>query len=226
MRQSDLLRRIGFIRYVYKLGEQQAGGPAPYSAVAILTFYDTIEWFLITACDHFDVKVKKSAGIYDYFDGIDGYKKILGKSIIDKVSSSRNELKHRLTIPSDFSVKEAQFATKTFLDENYLKLFNRYFDDVSMSDLITNECVSAHLREARSLMDNNEFEPAMDHICEAFNSLVHEFRLNLMPSWAVACGVDELSLSISPRTSVKTVMRKSSLLNPRIRPVDFVTIFS
>jgi hypothetical protein len=194
MRQSDLLRRIGLIRYVYKIGEQQAAGPAPYSAVAILTFYDAIEWFLITACDHFDVKVKKGAGVYDYFDGIERDRKILGKSIIDKVSSLRNELKHRLTIPSDFSVKEVWFATKTFLEENCLKLFGRHFDEVSMADLITSERVSAHLREACSLMGNNEFGPAMDHICEAFNSLVHEFRLNLMPGWAVACGADELSL--------------------------------
>jgi hypothetical protein len=194
MHQRDLLRRIGLIRYVYKIGEQQAAGPAPYSAVAILTFYDAIEWFLITACDHFDVKVKKGAGIYDYFDGIERHKEILGKSIIDKVSSSRNELKHRLTIPSDVSVKEVWFATKTFFEENCLKLFDQRFDSASMSDLITSERVAAHLREACSLMDSNEFEPAMDHIRKAFNSLIQEFSLNLMPSWAVACGADELSL--------------------------------
>ena len=40
----------------------------------------------------------------------------------------------------------------------------------------------------------------MGQICEAFNSLTQEFRLNLMPSWVVACGVDELSLFYFTRT--------------------------
>ena len=44
-----------------------------------------------------------------------------------------------------------------------------------MSDLIANELVAASLREARSLMDNNDFQTAMAQISEAFHNLLQEF---------------------------------------------------
>jgi hypothetical protein len=212
--REHIMRRISLIRYVYKIGGQQAAGPAPYSAVAVLTFYDVIEWFLITACEHFDVQVKKGSGIYDYFDGIKHHREIFGKSLIDKVSSSRNELKHRLTIPSEFSVKEAQFAAQNFLEENCSKLFSIHFVDASMSDLIANELVAASLREARSLMDNNDFQGAMSQISEAFHNLSREFRLNLMPSWVVACGADELSLFYFTRNFAQIDKKREFAIEP------------
>jgi transposase len=214
MRQRDLLRRIGLIRYVYKIAERQAAGPAPYSAVAVLTFYDVIEWFLITACEHLDVKVKKGSGIYDYFDRIERNKKIFGKTLVNKVSSSRNELKHRLTIPSEFSVKETQFAAQNFLEENCSRLFDIRFVDASMSDLIANELVAASLREARSLMDNSDFQAAMGRISEAFQHLSQEFRLNLMPSWVVACGADELSLFYFTRNFAQIDKKREFAIEP------------
>ena len=226
MHQRDLLRRISLIRYVYKIGEQQAAGPAPYSAVAVLTFYDVIEWFLITGCEHFDVKVKKGSGIYDYFDGIERHREIFCKSLIDKVSSSRNEIKHRFTIPSAFSVKEAQFAAQNFLEENCSKLFSVHFVDASMSDLIANELVAASLREARSLMDNNDFQAAMAQISEAFHHLLQEFYSTSCQVGLWHAGLMNLACSISRGTLHKSTRRENSPLSPLIRPVDFATIFS
>jgi hypothetical protein len=194
MRHQDLLRRLSFVRYLYRIGEQQAAGSIPYSAVAILTFYDVIEWFLITACEYFGLNVKKSSGVYDYFEKLEEAKGILGKGLVNKISSARSELKHRLTIPSSLSIDEVKFSTKMFLDENSQQLFNVLLEQVSMIDLVASKAVKIKLNQAQSLVESANFETAMDSIFEAYTTLIQQYQLNVIPNWELSCGADQISL--------------------------------
>ena len=84
-----------------------------------------------------------------------------------------------------------------------------------MSDLITNERVAADLREACSLMDNNEFEVGHGpDLAKHSTALLQEFKLNLRPSWVVACGADELSLFYFTRTFRQIDKKREFAIEP------------
>jgi hypothetical protein len=67
MTRHELTRLLSFIRYLYIVGEKQSTSPFPYCAISILSFHDCLEWFLITACEHLNVNIQKSAGLLGYF---------------------------------------------------------------------------------------------------------------------------------------------------------------
>jgi hypothetical protein len=196
MTRQDLVRRLSLIRHLYGIGERQSNEPLPYSAIAILSFHDCLEWFLITACEFFSIDTRKSAGLLEYYSNIQekGQLSPTGKMTLNRIASARNELKHRLTLPSTIAVRDAQVSTKVFLEDNSDILFSVNFCRVSMIDLIITQNVQENLNEASCLIEDRKYHDAMRALHCALNELGRTFQFNLRPHWAMLCGVDEFVL--------------------------------
>jgi len=61
--KSTIIKRLAFIKYLYKLAVDQSRRPEPLCSASILTFHDAVELFLQLASEHLDVG-KTTAFIY------------------------------------------------------------------------------------------------------------------------------------------------------------------
>ena len=137
MDRIDLSKRLAFVRYMYQIGEQQAETPLPYGALAVLSLHDSIEWFLLSACEYHTVNASERATAHQYFDQLQAKgMNLTGRIALNKINSARNGLKHSLTIPSSISIRDLQVLTKNFLEENTSSLFAIDFGDISMLNMI------------------------------------------------------------------------------------------
>jgi hypothetical protein len=198
MDRIDLSKRLAFVRYMYQIGEQQAETPLPYGALAVLSFHDSIEWFLLTACEYHTVNASEKATVHQYFDLLRSLD-ITGKMALNKINSARNGLKHRLTIPSSISIRDLQVLTKNFLEENTSILFDAGFADISMLDMIVSDSVRSNLQEAKCCINQARYDKARICVASAFRTLYQRFELNLLASWWISVGVDQFDLRLFHR---------------------------
>ena len=188
-----LIKRLALIRYLYKTAERQAQLPLPTGALAVLSFHDCIEWFIITAGEHLDINVAHGT-LIEQFDRIATTTRLSNKAVLVKVISTRKELKHRLTIPALSSVLEICNGTKIFLIENSSVLFEVNFEDLSLKDLVQDTLIKRHVENALALREKKDYIESMHEIAYANARVIEKFRLNMRPGWPHACGVDSLEL--------------------------------
>lgn len=53
---EPVMRRLAFVRYLYKVAVVQSQQPEPLNAVSVLTFHDSIELFLQLASQQYNLK--------------------------------------------------------------------------------------------------------------------------------------------------------------------------
>lgn len=53
---EDEVRRLGFIRHLFKTGVEQSHEPRPLCAKSILTFHDAVELYLNLVAEHFELR--------------------------------------------------------------------------------------------------------------------------------------------------------------------------
>ena len=184
MDRIDLSKRLAFVRYMYQIGEQQAETPLPYGALAVLSFHDSIEWFLLSACEYHTVNASERATAHQYFDQLQAKgMNLTGRIALNKINSARNGLKHSLTIPSSISIRDLKVLTKNFLEENTSSLFDVDFGDISMLNMIMSDGVRSSLEEAKRYITQARYDQARITVASAFRTLYQEFELNLLASW-------------------------------------------
>ncbi len=47
---QDILRRLSYIKHLYNVGIEQSKQPNSMSYISVLTFHDSIDWFMNLAC--------------------------------------------------------------------------------------------------------------------------------------------------------------------------------
>lgn len=175
---ENILRRLIFIKYLYKLGLEQSLKSEPMCCISILTFHDSIELFLHLTSEYLNVG-KNQINFMEYWDLIS--KKLKGKELYQKESirrlnKTRVLLKHHGNLPSKFDVDNFKISVTNFFVENTSLIFKLEFEEISLLDLITLfDKTKESLIEATKLIKEKDFNNALEKITIAFEQLKNDF---------------------------------------------------
>jgi len=177
----DILRRLVFIKYLYKLGVDQSIKSEPMCCISILTFHDAVELFLQLTSEYLNVG-KSEIHFMEYFDLISN--KIEGKDLsqkesIRRLNTARVSLKHHGNLPSKFDVDNFNTSVTNFFVENTSLIFKLEFEEISLLDLIILfKNTKESLLQATALIKKKDYINALQKITIAFEQLKSDFRKN------------------------------------------------
>lgn len=175
---QTLLNSLEFVKHLYNVGCDQAAQPRPMNSACLLTFHDSIEHFLYSACQRHDVKVKENASLRDYLTDLE---KKLGQELhwkdgVISMNRHRRELKHRATFPSNETIQQVKFDVERFYQDNTPILFDTAFQDISMLTLVGSERVKIYLERSQKFSKQSDYKKAVEECALAFFTLIDEFQ--------------------------------------------------
>ncbi len=174
---EDVIRRLAFIRYLYKVAYDQSKRPDPLCAASILTFHDAIELFLQLASEKVDVG-KERISFMDYWDILlpqlpEGG--LTQKESVRRLNRARVALKHHGNLPSSSDIEAFRATATNFFEENTSIVWNIRFNEVSLVELVKNESVNMNLKESEKLLHQQKMEEALGKAAIAFRQLIDEY---------------------------------------------------
>lgn len=175
MISESTAKRLAFIRYLYGVSVDQARLPEPMCAASVLAFHDTIEQFLILACEHKDIEIKASTNFMQYWKFLrpklepNGLSQKASMIALDK---ARGSLKHRGIRPSREDIQTFLYAATLFFRENTPTIFGLEFGDISMVYLVQDPAVRTDLESAEDLYKQGELQEAVGKVAVAFDRLL------------------------------------------------------
>src|SRR5262245_37106327 len=113
------MRRLAFIRYMWRRANEDCGRPEPMSAAAVLTFHGAVALFLHPTSEHV-YSGSANPAFLEYLELIgkkitDG---LTGKESMRRLNKARVALKHHGTMPSQLDIKEFQLSVREFFTVN------------------------------------------------------------------------------------------------------------
>jgi hypothetical protein len=180
LNEGVVIKRLAFIKYLYKVAVEQSQRPEPLCSTSILTFHDAIELFLQLACEHLDVGKDKGEIRFLEYWGILASKLPSGvpthKESMEKLNRARVDLKHRGILPSKSQIEEFRAIATDFFEENSLRIFGIKFSEVSLIELVLCEEAKNNLKEAMQLLEQNKIEESLDKVALAFEQLIDDYE--------------------------------------------------
>lgn len=176
--QNSEVKRLAFIRYMYKVGVEQSYQPEPVNALALLSFHDAAELFLHLSVEHLSAS-KRNVEFMDYWNIINQKIKsdqLTQKDAMNRLNKARVQLKHYGTAPSKLDIEAFRVNITNFFDENTPKIFEIDFDSVSLVDLVVYDNTKSKLKAAQDLMQNNDVKGAIKEIAASFEFLIHDYE--------------------------------------------------
>lgn len=184
MTNQDILKRLAYIKFLYKTAVDQSKQPEVVSYTSILTIHDAIDWFMHLCClknqitetqkltkiISIDPKRKGKMNVYlmDYFTILPSLKLEAG---VNGVNTLRNNLKHKFILPSQIGVTESINTAKEFFEENTKLIFSLDFNEISIIDLIGVPSIRDLLKKAVIFQNNRETENCISEISKAYYEL-------------------------------------------------------
>ncbi len=177
------IRRLAFIKYLFRIGEEQTKRPEPLSSTSLLTLQNAIELFLHLSSEYLNCS-KKSNNFMDYFDVISKKinKELFHKVSMDKLNRARVNLKHYGNLPSKLDIDYFREITFEFLTQNCLLIFQKNFDEISLINLIPSEEVQNLLNEATKNLKINKYE-SLKNISIAFAKILLDYERKLVSKY-------------------------------------------
>lgn len=184
MLNESVVRRLAFIKYLYKVAVEQSQRPEPLCSASILTFHDAIELFLQLASEHLDVgKDKGEPKFLEYWDLL-ASKLPLGfptqKESMKRFNKARVDLKHHGILPSKLDIEAFRAGATNFFEENTPLIFEIKFSEVSLIELVQCEEAKNNLKEAAQLLEQNKIEESLDKVALAFAQLIDDYESRKM----------------------------------------------
>lgn len=177
MINESFIKRLAFVRHIYTIAVEQSYRPEPMNAASLLTFHDSVEFFMHLACEHCDVK--PPSDFLSYWDVLKS-KCLEGfptqRETMRRLNKSRVALKHHGTLPSKLDVEDFRSIVKAFFTENTTSIFAHDFTSLSLTYLVDNDDVRQHLASAEQLINDNKLQDALDAIAVAFEHLIYVFE--------------------------------------------------
>jgi hypothetical protein len=180
---TAIRRRLAFIRYIYRRGQEQSNMADPLCSVALLSQHDAIDMFLYLGVEHLDLTVSTNNSLKEVWGTLDkkleelSKPRLTQKTPVERLNKARVELKHRGTRPSKSDILEFQMTTHAALSENSSTLFDVDFATVSLVDLISSATVRDLLDRAVQHVGQGDYNEAMKGITLAFHELLASHRL-------------------------------------------------
>ena len=173
------VRRLAFVKYLYKTGVSQSKAPEPLGGASLLTFHDSVELFNQIASEHVDSGAKKP-NFMDYW-GLISQKLHPGVELSQKVSmerlnNARIALKHHGTLPAKLEVEAFRASVTAFFQDNTQTVFGLPFDNISLIDFVQPDEAKEKLQVAEKHLDKNEIEDAMNNVALAFRTMLNDYE--------------------------------------------------
>ena len=167
------IRRLAFVRYLYRMAEENSGTPEPMACASLLLFHDALELFLQLACEHLNSvrQGKKEPDFMEYFAIVN---KSLEPGVLAQTESMRRlnkarvALKHHGIMPSKTDIEGFKYSSFSFFQENTPVVFGVAFDELSLADLIADENCRDHLRQAEKDLAAGQFADSLENSAIAF----------------------------------------------------------
>jgi hypothetical protein len=216
MTNQDIIRRLAYIKYLYQAGIEQSKQPDVTAYTSILSFHDSIDWFMNLAClklgitdkDKKRITGKSMIALMDYFTIIPTL--TLGSSV-DKINKRRNNLKHDFQIPAPVEIEECKSIATLFFEENTKLIFDLTFTEISLFDLISFPAVKQKLIVADKFLAENKITEAVVEITIAFRELIaidsnhkresYGYTLSAVKKWGFQSIQSNLQRSGNPSVS-------------------------
>ena len=173
-----IVKRLAFIKYLYKLAVDQSRKPEPLCSASILTFHDAIELFLQLASEHLDVG-KQQPSFIEYWDLISQKlpdQELTQKESMRRLNKARVALKHHGTLPSKLDIEAFRASATNFFEENTRIVFDIDFSDITLIELIQCEDVKDSLKDAEKCLKENKIEESLDKVALAFAQLIDDYE--------------------------------------------------
>lgn len=177
MLDESIVKRLAFIKYLYKVAVEQSQRPEPLCSASILTFHDAIELFLQLASEYLDVG-KGQPSFLEYWE-ILASKLPAGptqKESIRRLNRARVALKHHGTLPSKLDIEAFRASATKFFEENTPLIFDIKFSEISLIELIQCEETKNNLKESAQLLEQNKIEESLDKVALAFAQLIDDYE--------------------------------------------------
>jgi hypothetical protein len=171
------LKRLAFAKFLFSIGIEQSKASEIQSAASILSFHDSVEFFLQVASEYLNAGGGKEPNFLGYWEIL--APKLSNESLPQKVgmrrlNTARNSLKHRGNLPSTLDVEGFRVLTKEFLEEACQNIFGLRFRDISLIDYVNSETVRTDLLSAEALAREQNYEKAAEAVAFAFQKLMDE----------------------------------------------------
>ena len=188
------LQRLSFAKYLYTLAIEQSRLPEIQAAASLLTFHDSIEFFLQIASEHLNAgKVQPS--FLDYWDILGP--KLAGadlpqKESMRRLNKARVSLKHLGTLPSRLDVESFRASVTEFFTEASPLVFGLEFSELSLIEYVSNDEVKSRLKKAMDFATGKAYEESTHEIALAYEKLVDSYTSE------AASGVSHRAFSFGP----------------------------
>lgn len=172
------IKRLAFIKYLYKNGFEQSQKPEPMCAASVLTFHDSIELFLQLSAEILDIS-KKDVGFMKYWEILTpklSGKELSQKESLRRLNQARVALKHHGTRPSKSDIEGFRASATNFFEENTPTLFGLDFDEISLIDLVQCDAARDSLKKALENLKQNEIEKGQINVALAFHQIVDDYE--------------------------------------------------
>lgn len=183
MTNQDILKRLAYIKFLYKGAVAQSNQAEIIAYTSILAVHDAIDWFMHLACLHNNItepkKIEalkkknpkhpgKNIFLMDYFTILPNLKY---ETEVGNINGLRNDLKHHFRLPSQIGIIESINTAKSFFEENTKIIFSLDFNEVSIIDLIAFQQLRDLLKKAIFFQNRNETENCIYEVSKAYYEL-------------------------------------------------------
>jgi hypothetical protein len=170
------MRRLSFIKYLYRLAVAQSRKSEPLSSASLLTFHDSVELFLQLASERLDVG-KERIDFVRYWEEINPKltpDELTQNQSMIRLNKARVALKHHGTLPSKLDIEAFRASATSFFEENTSRVFGVDFSRISMLELVENAPVREALTKAETHVQNSKFDDALGEVSLAFALLMDD----------------------------------------------------
>lgn len=185
--EEDELRQLAFIKYVFRLGMEQASQPEPLAAAALFLLHDAVDAFLQLACARFNQRVGEDkfmplAGTVNA--ALQAQQETLPEfGRLDAFNAARGSLKHKGLKPSPHDIKRYVDMSVRFFDQATPLIFAVGFDAVSLVDLVILQTAREELKKAEAALGADDIGPGLRACAIAFAQLLKDYEDRKRNQW-------------------------------------------
>lgn len=178
MSDKSILKRLAFIKYLYKIGIEQSYKPEPLCSSSILLFHDSVELFLSLSCENFNIGTD-NIKFMEYWEKLS--KKLpegfpTQKESMRRFNKSRVALKHNGTMPSKIDIEAFRATITNFFEENTREIHKIDFSKISLIDIVQSKEAKQSLQKSISLIDSKNYKKSVECSAMAFTQMVYEYE--------------------------------------------------
>lgn len=160
-------------KYMVGVATEQLQQPDPRASIALLTYHDAVELFLVTAADYLGIVADRDTTFLAYWKLL----RSVGRNMpfygaMKRLNDSRIALKHHGHVPRRADLADFRVVVCEFCQEAVSAVFGLNWGDVSMSDYVAVPSVRDALKRAEQSLSDDKIAEGLSACAEAFDELV------------------------------------------------------